>query len=88
MKAYETLATDTFLDNSVVRASLGAMSTKKDVDTFISFLDEVFVEGRQTIHHHQQPYDEIVPNVLAPELPAAAFTAGIAEQPRQVSAAA
>lgn len=39
---------------SVVRASLGAMSTVQDVDTFISFLEEVFVEGRRAVHHHEE----------------------------------
>ncbi|KAK0632380.1 pyridoxal phosphate-dependent transferase [Immersiella caudata] len=37
------------LPTGVVRASLGAMSTNQEVDTFVSFLRSAFIEGR--LHH-------------------------------------
>ncbi|KAI0596266.1 pyridoxal phosphate-dependent transferase [Biscogniauxia sp. FL1348] len=38
------------LPTGIVRASLGAMSTKQDVDTFLDFLLKTFVEGVTTSH--------------------------------------
>jgi len=39
----------------VVRASLGAMSTTQEVDTFLSFLHSTFVEKEERRHHRVSP---------------------------------
>ena len=38
----------------VVRASLGAMSTTADVDSFVTFLHQAFIENNDHHHHHHQ----------------------------------
>ena len=50
-----------FLSCRVVRASLGAMSTRSDIDTFVMFLQETFVDRglSRAVTPAQDGHDEV-----------------------------